>query len=280
MQSANAETTTATAFSNPVLTPKAERLVAEAAKRASAPKSVKVGASKGRNGKAKGLRFSPGAGIVNPVQARENGKHKGRKSPKSTIPKIARETVSSSQPLDVNALVAVTAQRKADIGETFTGIKGKQPLFAAVCAAYKNRSGMAPTDRLNAKAEETVRQAIETFWRKQADRIMTYGQIVSASFDKPKAVIGESGELLTTECTAAIRAKRKVKDLSEDSRNTNHLVAKAQKRLAYMLENPAEYDRADVQAQRNQIAQYEIRQAAINVALDKLTKGNGKHKGK
>lgn len=278
MQSANAtaEATTATpAFSNPVLTPKAERLVAESVKRASAPKSTKVGNDK-RSAKAsdKGVRFSPGAGIINPVQARENGKHKGRKSPKSTIPKIVLETVSSSQPLDVDALVAVTAQRKADIGETFTGIKGKQPLFAAVCAAYKNRSGMTPMDRLNAKAEDTVRTAIDAFWRKQADRIMTYGEVVSASFDKPKGIFTDTGEMTATKCTAAIRAQRDPSDKSEDGRNTNHLLAKATARLAYMLENPAKYDRIDVTAARNRIASIERRQAVL---IGKA-KANGKHK--
>lgn len=155
----------------------------------------------------------------------------------------------SKPQVDYAAVIEECAARKSAIGQTFVGKQGKQHLFASACANVKSRLGIpkflddgkTPT-RLDSVHTDAILDAMRDFWTKQANRILNYGEIRSASFDKPSAefvkVMDAAGNLVKTKAVPKLNAKiHAQKDCGNDAESAlmlAFLIAQAKKRVDYM----------------------------------------------
>lgn len=193
-------------------------------------------------------------------------------------PKNADVAISTPSQLDLVALVERVAKAKAAIGSKFMGHKGKQTLFALVCNAVKSLMGLAKFNddgtpkHLPEEVAVEVRKAINSFWLNQANRMVTnYGEVVSVQWDAPKAKVvdGEAGKKdVNLTWNATLKARRDSKDDAEFRLGLSFEVGKAQKRLAYMQDNPAKYDREEVRAQQDFLTVLESKQLEMNKAKE------------
>lgn len=167
-----------------------------------------------------------------------------------TLPPSAKEAVSTPKEIDYFTVVEQCAKRKADIGQSFQGKKGKQGLFAITCKAVKSLKGMAVTELLPAEEENLIRQAVTDFWLSKANILLSYGTVVSFTLDKPSVSFSE--EMVVTEVAgnATLKAQREPKDKHEKLLWLHHLKASHEKRLNQMLENLSKYDRQMIAEQQ------------------------------
>lgn len=202
----------------------------------------------------------------------------GPSTPQSEIPKSAAAAVSTPKTIDLVALVAQVAKAKAAIGSKFMGHKGKQTLFALVCNAVRSLHNLPKFNEdgsprhLPEEMAVEVRKAINAFWLTQANRLVTdYGEVVSVQWDSPKAkVVDKDGGLKDVSLTwnATLKARRDSKDDAEFRLGLSFEIGKAQKRLAFMQDNPSKYDREEVRAQQDFLTVLESKQLEMNRAKE------------
>jgi hypothetical protein len=180
-----------------------------------------------------------------------------------TKPKNAAAALSSPKSIDYVAMAEAVAKRKASIGTNFAAKKGKQSLFTGVCAMVLSTQGKAKTDKLPEAEIASINAAIADFWKLQANRILSYGRMVSATYDKPKAVFTEALEVESVVLNATLRAERDPKDKAEERLYTLALVKSAKDRMDYMLENLAKFERAEMTAQKTRIESLEKHYASL-----------------
>lgn len=194
------------------------------------------------------------------------------RTPRSEIPKSADAAVSSPKEIDLVELAGRIAKTKAAIGTKFMGHKGKQSLFAATCKAWKSLTGASHDSRVPAETEALIRKAINAFWLGEATRMVTeYGEVVSVQWDSPKAKVvdGEAGRKdVNLTWNATLKARRDSKDDAEFRLGLSFEIGKAQKRLAFMQDNPAKYDREEVRAQQDLLTILESKQLEMNQKRD------------
>lgn len=174
-------------------------------------------------------------------------------TPASMIPASAQAARSNGAPaagqsapqVDYGKIVAECATRKSAIGQTFVGKQGKQHLFASACASVKSLLGMAkfmddnktPT-RLDDVYVNGILDAMKEFWQSQANRLLNYGEIRSATFDKPtaEAVKSETGIVtgFKPRLNARIHAQKDCRDASESALMLEFCIAQQRKRVDYM----------------------------------------------
>ncbi len=168
-------------------------------------------------------------------------------------PKSNTQALSSPSEPNLPAIVLGVAKRKTTIGQTFSSKKGKASLFSGVCAFLKSELGMGKTEHLNSEWTGKVESAIAEFWKTQANVVLSYGSIKSATFDKPsvKFQTNEKGELqASVELNAKIHATRNCKDNAETKLMSTELLRRAKKRMDYMLDNLDKFERSDMDEQR------------------------------
>lgn len=151
----------------------------------------------------------------------------------------------SAPQLDYLEIVSVAAKRKSAIGETFVGKQGKQHLFASACAVVKSRlnigkfldDGVTPT-RLDEVHVNGILDAMKSFWQSQANRLLNYGEIRSATFDKPtaEAVKSDTGTVtgFKPKLNARIHAQKDCRDAKESALMLEFCIAQQKKRVDYM----------------------------------------------
>lgn len=186
---------------------------------------------------------------------------------------IANSTdkLAVSTPAEINYLAEcrALASRKTKIGETFAGRRGKQSLFSAMCKQVKSLRSIDPREHLDSETVKEIEGAIALFWQSEAERILTYGEIKSATYDKPsfKVIDLEDGAKdADITLNAKLHAVRKPKDLAEYRLNALYLLAAAKKRMDYMLDHVAKFDREQMATQQNRIA---ILEMAANKTTEK-----------
>lgn len=199
-------------------------------------------------------------------------------TPRSEIPKNAAAAVSTPKAIDLVAVVAQVAKAKAAIGSKFMGHKGKQTLFALVCNAVRSLMNLPKFNEdgsprhLDKELADEVRKAVTAFWLNQATKLVTeYGEVVSVQWDSPKAkVIDADGgrKDVSLSWNATLKARRDSKDDAEFRLGLSFEIGKAQKRLAYMQDNPSKYDREEVRAQQDFLTVLEGKLLEMNRAKE------------
>lgn len=178
-------------------------------------------------------------------------------TPRSMIPPSAAAAQSNGAPsvgqsapqIDYGAVVRECAARKSAIGETFVGKQGKQHLFASACANIKSRlsipkfldDGKTPT-RLDEVHTNGILDAMKDFWSGVAQRVLNYGEIRSASFDKPSAEFRKvmdgagnvTGTVAVPKLNARIHAQKDCRDAKESALMLDFIVAQQKKRVDFM----------------------------------------------
>jgi polyhydroxyalkanoate synthesis regulator phasin len=178
-------------------------------------------------------------------------------------PKSNQAAISTPAEINLVTLVETVAKRKSTDGVSFTGKKGKQTLFSAVCSAYRSMRGLPKfTDdgkpmKLTDSVCAELQAAIATFWTSKANEIVGYGEIVSYRKDVAAMKLTDKGEA-KLHLTATLRAKRQCADLSEHHRTAKILLDKAKKKMDYMLDNAGDYSRDDMEEQRVKITALEL----------------------
>lgn len=201
---------------------------------------------------------------MNPVATLENPViPNGAPIGKPTVPKNARAARSTPPSIDYVAVVEEVAKRKASIGTNFAAKKGKQSLFTGVCASVLSLKGKAKTDKLPETVIASINHAITDFWKLQAHKILSYGRMVSATYDKPKALFTEAMEVQAVVLNATLRAERDPKDNGEERLFTLALVKSAKDRMDYMLENLQKFEREELNAQKKRIESLEAHYAKL-----------------
>jgi hypothetical protein len=151
--------------------------------------------------------------------------------------------------VDIVALCQNVATRKSPIGLTISDRKGAQSIFSGVCAEIKSRSGMDRTARLDDAMVARIKAALATMWEQQAHKVLTYGRVVSATYDKPSGKLDPEGRAKVT-LNAVLKAQRDTKDDGEYRLHASFLHTQAVKRLNYMLEHLSDYTREDMRKQQ------------------------------
>lgn len=175
-----------------------------------------------------------------------------------TLPRNADAAVSTPTEIDLVVLVSECAKRKAKLGESFQGKKGKQSLFALACAAYRSLRGLPKFDddgkpcQLPDSIANSIREAVASFWATKANEILSYGEIVSYRTDITKATVTDDGKV-KLHLEAVLKAKRNPKDAAEFRLHCSFAHKQAQKRMDYMLDNLAKFDRDELNAQRRKV---------------------------
>lgn len=174
-------------------------------------------------------------------------------TPRPMIPPSADAARSNGAPaaghsapqIDYGKVVAECATRKSAVGQTFVGKQGKQHLFASSCAAVKSLLGVAkfmddgktPT-RLDEVHVNGILDAMRTFWQSQANRLLNYGEIRSATFDKPtaEAVKADNGDVtgFKPKLNARIHAQKDCRDAKESALMLDFCIKAQEKRVDYM----------------------------------------------
>lgn len=182
-------------------------------------------------------------------------------TPKSEVPPSNVAAVSTPAEIDFEAVVLQCAKRKTSVGTSFQGKKGKNHLFALCCSAVKSLRGMARTAHVSSEDEKAIQDAIAAFWLAKSRDILSYGTVVSASFDKPTVKFNAEGEAQLT-LNAKLHATRSAKDNAEARLHLSFCLKTARKRLDYMLDNPAEFERDETREQMDKITAIENAVAA------------------
>lgn len=195
-----------------------------------------------------------------------------QETPRSMQPKSVRELPVPTVPLkdlDYGLIVREIAEQASKIGQSFID-KGNK-LFANVCKAIKSRSGMAETERLDAKQESQVRDAIDTFKHAMANRVLDDYQFnFKARFDKPVVRFDKLiAEVTETAWGASVSGERGHKDRLEARFAATHHLEQARRRLVTMEETPAKYDAEAFQIQRKKIKALEKHRATFDTAKEK-----------
>ena len=185
--------------------------------------------------------------------------------------------ISTPATIDYPAVVARVAKAKAQIGSKFMGHKGKQNLFALVCDAVRSMLNRPKFDEagqpihLPEEIAAQVKGAINEFWLAQARKVVEYGEVVSVQYDAPKAkVLDLEGGRKDVDLSwnATLKSRRVSKDDAEFRLGLSFEIGKATKRLAYMQDNPAKYDREEVRAAQNFLTVLEGKQIEMNRAAE------------
>lgn len=191
-----------------------------------------------------------------------------------SMPQNATLAISTPADIDLVELVKVCAKRKSKDGQSFTGKKGKASLFSAVCSMYRSERGLPKLNedgspaRLADSVVQDIEKAIETFWARMAASLVSYGEVVSYHKDVSAVKLNDKGEAIPY-LTATMKAKRQCADISEWHRTANLLLAKAQKRMDYMLDNAGDYSRDEFDEQRIKISALE--KAALVKEMPKVS---------
>lgn len=189
-----------------------------------------------------------------------------------SVPANSVAAISSPQDLDYAQVVETCATRKAKIGQSFNGRKGKQGLFSLSCAMVKSLIGLGKLDKLEIDVENNIRLAVENFWKLQATKILNYGEVVSVTFDKPVIRFNDEMSVTSIQGQASMVARREPNNVSETLLWLHYAKSQASKRMDYMLENVAKYNRAELQTQQAKLAGIENK----IVELEKLRAGENK----
>lgn len=176
--------------------------------------------------------------------------------------------VSTPKEIDLVEMVKNCAFRKSNIGETLVGNKGKRNLFSAVCADYKSLRSIAKDTRLDDETVGKINEAIKSFWSRQAQRILDYGEVVSASFDKPSAEFTEDGKRVTNvHLNAKLHSRKELCDSRERKLNVLFMLTQARKRMDNMLGEVGKHTREAMAAQALRIAALETEHARLESAF-------------
>ena len=175
-----------------------------------------------------------------------------------TTPRNADAALSTPTELDLVAMVEACAKRKATIGTSFSSKRGKASLFSACCAFYRSAKGLPKFNddgkpaHLPERVVAEIEQAIVQFWQAQAQDILGFGKIVSYRKNQPIVKIDDEGRV-NAKYGAILKAERECADVSDYHRAVGDKLRNAKKRLDYMLDNPAKFERDDLANQKWQI---------------------------
>ena len=165
-----------------------------------------------------------------------------------------------STPIEVNlsAIIKQCASRKASIGITFTNKRGINSLFSGVCAAYKSSRGMSMEEPLDKPTVEKIQDAITTFWKIQAQHLLSYGEVDKYTYDKPAAIFDEKvTQVNDIRVKATMVASKSLKGNKDERLNTLFLRNQATERLASMSKEVWRYDATQIATQKLKIAALE-----------------------
>jgi len=181
----------------------------------------------------------------------------------------AEATPGQNRQEDVPALVAGIAKRKATVGETFSGKKGKGRLFAMACAALKSLRGLSKADKLPSDTEAEVREAVSQFWQMQANRLLSYGTVTSATFDKPSVKVDTETGAVALKLKATLKAERPAADSREEKFMLGFALKNAKKRMDMMLDSLDKYEQSERAEQSAKIVALENRIVALGAEIAK-----------
>lgn len=195
-------------------------------------------------------------------------------------PKSNEAALSTPAEIDLVLLVSQVAKRKASIGESFSGKKGKSSLFSGVCSAYRSAMGLPKFTEDGKPAQladvhvTKINEAITEFWQSKLNDLGSFGRVVSYRKNYVVAKVGEDG-------TVRIKYGAKMTSERKCGENTNgtalgeyHLGAlerlgAARKRLDYMLDNMDKFDRDEMSHQKWLIESYENASKATSLPEEK-----------
>lgn len=178
-----------------------------------------------------------------------------------STPKSNEAAMSTPAEIDLVLLVAQVAKRKASIGESFSGRKGKSSLFSGVCAAFRSAKGLPKFDDDGKPAQladchvADINAAITEFWQSKLNDLGSFGTVVSYRKNYVVAKVADDGKV-SIKYGAKMTAERRC---GENTKGTPlgeyHLGAlerklAAEKRMDYMLDNLDKYDRDELARQR------------------------------
>lgn len=178
-----------------------------------------------------------------------------------STPKSNEAAVSTPAEIDLVLLVESVAKRKASIGESFSGKKGKSSLFSGVCSAYRSAMGLPKFTEDGRPAQladvhvASINDAITEFWQSKLNDLGSFGQVTSYRKNYVIAKVKEDGTV-NLKYGAKMTAERKCGENTPGTAiGEYHLAAldrkkAAEKRMDYMLENMDKFDRDELSRQR------------------------------
>lgn len=216
------------------------------------------------------------------VQTRKRSrtpKAQGESMPKpSGQPAANVEALSTPESIDYGAIVARIAQVKAPIGTRFVGNKQKSSIKALVFDHVRSALSIPKwedeakklVNRLPEDIEKAICHAISEYWLMHARKIVDYGEVVSVSYDTPRAFIvdGDKGKDVDLQWNATLKAKRQSKDDAEFRLGLSFAIRKAHDRLEFMRANPSKYDGVEIRAQHDLITRFEGKLLAMEKERD------------
>ena len=194
--------------------------------------------------------------------------------------KANEAAMSTPAEIDLVLLVGQVAKRKASIGESFSGRKGKSSLFSGVCSAFRSAMGLPKFNDEGKPAQladchvADINSAIVEFWQTKANDFMSFGQVVSYRKNYVVAKVDDTGTV-RLKYGAKMTAERKCgENTTGTALGEYHLAAldrlsAAHKRMDYMLDNLDKFDRDELARQKFLIEAFDTASKASELPEEK-----------
>ena len=196
---------------------------------------------------------------------------------------VAQRAISTPDMINFDAMFDSMAFKDREAGQLnyrWSGKRGNQTLFAAMCKEAKSLLGMQADALLPKPVADKIRALVQSKWNNLAMQVANYGHVVSVTFDQPSVeyLDGYKG-VKRIALNARMHSQRECESEARERLATVQLLEAAEKRLDVMEGHSLNRGKLEMQDigrsakvyTQAEINEQKLRITALRIHRDSLT---------